>query len=81
MVIQIRTTEVSMWVLVMVTLIAGDVYSTTKLERYDTQEECESERARITEEMDRFYAGMPHSDESSYRLECRAPKVNPDIQL
>ena len=70
-----------MWVLVMVTLIAGDVYSTTKLEQYATQEECESERARITEEMDRFYAGMPHSDESAYRLECRESKVKPGIPL
>ena len=70
-----------MWVLLMVSLVAGEVYSTTKLEVYTTHEECESERARIDEELIRSYGGREDSGQTSWRLECRKVKADSGVEL
>lgn len=66
-----------MWILLFITLIAGDVYSTVKLEEYPTREECESERDRIMAEMVKSYSGEENPGQSSFAMVCRPANNQP----
>ena len=68
-----------MWFLLLtVWLVIGDEpYKTTPIEKYDTKEECESERVRITEAMDESYP----EEKQYYTLRCEERETNPKLPL
>ena len=67
-----------MWILWIIIIVAHPIFDepvshATSLKAYTTEEECESERARIEWEMQQSYPG-----ESDYHLACRLQETHHD---
>jgi len=55
-----------MWILIIVVTV-GSLTSTTYITKYNTFDECNKERERITVEMDKSY---PVEEHNQYLLKC-----------